>query len=49
MTTHTMRFVAHGAGGDPEVLKIEEAPLPVPGPSDVLIASTSKWRAEITT
>jgi putative PIG3 family NAD(P)H quinone oxidoreductase len=33
-----MRFVAHGAGGDPEVLQIQEAPLPVPGPSDVLIA-----------
>jgi putative PIG3 family NAD(P)H quinone oxidoreductase len=33
-----MRFVAHGAGGDPEVLQIQEAPLPVPGPSDVLVA-----------
>jgi putative PIG3 family NAD(P)H quinone oxidoreductase len=38
MTTHTMRFVAHGAGGDPEVLQMQEGPLPVPSPSDVLIA-----------
>ena len=38
MTTPTMRFVAHGAGGDPEVLQIQKGPLPVPSPSDVLIA-----------
>jgi len=37
-TPHSMRFIAHGAGGDPDVLHVEEAPLPVPGPADVLIA-----------
>ena len=34
----TMRLVAHGAGGGPEVLAIVEGPVPAPGPQDVLIA-----------
>ena len=33
-----MRFIAHGAGGDPSVLTIAEGPVAVPGPQDVLIA-----------
>jgi putative PIG3 family NAD(P)H quinone oxidoreductase len=33
-----MRYVAHGAGGDPDVLHIAEMPVPAPGPADVLIA-----------
>ena len=33
-----MRLIAHGAGGGPEVLSIVEAPVPTPGPQDVLIA-----------
>src|ERR1700746_4039849 len=37
MIPMTMRYVAHGEGGGPEVLRIEEAPVPAPGPSDVLI------------
>jgi len=34
----SMRLVAHGAGGGPEVLSIVPGPVPVPGPLDVLIA-----------
>ena len=34
----TMRLVAHGAGGAVDVLNIAEAPVPIPGPDDVLIA-----------
>ncbi len=34
----TMRLVAHGAGGAPEVLTIIEGPVPAPGPQDVLLA-----------
>ena len=34
----TMRLVAHGAGGGPEVLTVTEGPVPAPGPQDVLIA-----------
>jgi NADPH:quinone reductase len=37
MIPMTMRYVAHGEGGGPEVLRIEEAAVPAPGPSDVLI------------
>ncbi|MEP7084896.1 MAG: NAD(P)H-quinone oxidoreductase [Betaproteobacteria bacterium] len=34
----TMRFIAHGAGGDPSVLTVAEGPVPTPGPQDLLIA-----------
>jgi NADPH2:quinone reductase len=33
----SMRFVDHGAGGAPEVLKMGEAPVPTPGAGEVLI------------
>jgi NADPH:quinone reductase-like Zn-dependent oxidoreductase len=32
-----MRYVAHGQGGGPEALRIEEGPVPVIGPRDALI------------
>jgi putative PIG3 family NAD(P)H quinone oxidoreductase len=32
-----MKYVAHGEGGGPEVLKIAEGPVPAPGPSEVVI------------
>lgn len=34
----TIRHVDYGAGGDPEVLRVVEGPVPTPGPDDVLIA-----------
>ena len=33
----TMRYIDHGAGGPPQVLKIAEAPVPAPKPGEVLI------------
>ena len=33
-----MRQVDYGVGGEPDVLKIVEGPVPQPGPDDVLIA-----------
>src|SRR5690606_21851423 len=33
----TMRFVDHGAGGKPDVLKIAEGPVPTPGPGEILV------------
>lgn len=33
----TMRFIDHGAGGPPEVLRLAEGPLPVPAADEVLI------------
>ncbi len=33
----TMRFVDHGAGGKPEVLRIAEGPVPAPGPGEILV------------
>lgn len=33
----TMRYVDHGAGGAPDVLKIADAPVPEAGPGEVLI------------
>ena len=32
-----MSYIDHGAGGDPDVLQINEGTVPAPGPSDVLI------------
>jgi putative PIG3 family NAD(P)H quinone oxidoreductase len=32
-----MKFVGYGAGGGPDVLKVESMPIPIPGPDDVLI------------
>jgi NADPH2:quinone reductase len=37
MIPTTMRFVAHGAGGGPEVLQIAETQIPEIGPNEVLI------------
>jgi NADPH:quinone reductase len=37
MIPKTMRYVAHGEGGGPEVLRIVEGPAPALGPPDVLI------------
>ncbi|MEO8133653.1 MAG: NAD(P)H-quinone oxidoreductase [Betaproteobacteria bacterium] len=33
-----MKYIAHGAGGGPEVLAVAQGPVPVPGAQDVLIA-----------
>ena len=33
----TMRYIDHGAGGAPEVLRTAEGPVPAPGPGEVLI------------
>lgn len=33
----TMRYVAHGDGGGPEVMQIEQGPLPVPADGELLI------------
>src|SRR5690606_31347427 len=33
----TMRFVDHGAGGKPDVLRIAEGPVPAVGPGDILV------------
>ena len=32
-----MKYIDHGAGGEPEVMQVREGPAPVPGPHDVLI------------
>jgi putative PIG3 family NAD(P)H quinone oxidoreductase len=32
-----MKFVSYGAGGGPEVLRIETMPIPTPGPDDILV------------
>ena len=32
-----MRYVDYGAGGEPAVMRINEGPVPAPGPTDVLI------------
>jgi len=37
MIPTTMRYISHGEGGGPEVLRIMEGPLPAIGPRDVLI------------
>ncbi len=33
----TMRFVDHGAGGTPEVLRIAEGPVPTAGPGEIVV------------
>src|SRR5271165_6231821 len=33
----TMRYVAHGEGGGPQVLQLAEGSVPAPGPREVLI------------
>src|SRR5690606_5060792 len=33
----TMRFVDHGTGGKPDVLRIAEGPMPAVGPGDILV------------
>src|ERR1700729_520063 len=37
MIPTTMRYLSHGDGGGPEILRIAEGPIPVIGPREVLI------------
>jgi NADPH:quinone reductase len=37
MIPMTMRYISHGAGGGPEVLRVAESPVPAIGPREVLI------------